>query len=238
MTKVIAFDLDDTLYPEKEYVFSGFKAVSELVKRRLDIEDFYPELVKTFNGGERKKTFDTTLRRLGIESDEALIQDLVDCYRVHFPDINPYADVVPTLRHLHLTEKYHLALITDGNLQAQKNKVRALNIGQFFEKIIYTDQYGKEYWKPSSSPFQLVMKYFSAEGDECVYIGDNMEKDFIGPNRLGWLTVQIKREEGQYVNSIGNDNHKPQVRIDSLKSLEKILEKGHLTFSKDIDYLY
>lgn len=222
MTKVIAFDLDDTLYPEKEYVLSGFNAVSELVKRRLGIEDFYSELVETFNGGERKKTFDTTLRRLGIESDEALIQDLVDCYRAHLPDINPYADVVPTLRHL--TEKYHLALITDGNLQAQKNKVRALDIEQLFEKIVYTDEYGKDYWKPSSFPFQLVLEYFSVTGDECAYVGDNMEKDFIAPNKLGWLTVQIKREEGQYTGIVINDNRSPQVRIGSLKDLRKILE--------------
>lgn len=222
MIKAVAFDLDDTLYPEIEYVLSGFKAISELVKKQLDIEDFYPELVETFNRGERERTFDVTLQRLGVEYDEALIQDLVDCYRAHFPDIKSYDDVVPTLQHL--KGKYHLALITDGYLQAQRNKVRALDIEQFFEKIIYTDEYGMNYWKPSIFPFQLVMEYFSVTGDECAYVGDNMEKDFIAPNKLDWLTVQIKREEGQYVNSVDNDDCKPQITIDSLKNLEKVLE--------------
>jgi len=222
MIKVVAFDLDDTLYPEREYVLSGFKVVSELVKQQLGIEDFYLELVETFNGGERKKTFDTTLKRLEIEYDLALIQDLVDCYRAHLPDIKPYDDVVPTLQRL--KTQHHHALITDGHLQAQRNKVRALDLGQFFERIIYTDKYGKDYWKPSPFPYQLVMEHFSAEGSECAYIGDNMEKDFIAPNKLGWLTVQIRRKEGQYVNNVGSDDCNPQIAIDSLKDLEKVLE--------------
>ena len=33
--KVVAFDLDDTLYPEREYAFSGFAAVAEAFEQRL-----------------------------------------------------------------------------------------------------------------------------------------------------------------------------------------------------------
>lgn len=225
MIKIIAFDLDDTLYPEREYVLSGFKAVSELVREQLAIEDFYSELVKTFDEGERKRTFDIALQRRKVEYDLTQIQDLVACYRAHFPTIKPYDDVLPILQHL--KEKYHLALITDGYLQAQRNKVKALGIERFFEKIIYTDEYGKDYWKPSSFPFQLIMRHFSVMGNECAYIGDNVEKDFIAPNKLGWLTVQIKRKESLYYdNALANDNRSPQVTIDRLADLERVLEGG------------
>jgi putative hydrolase of the HAD superfamily len=222
MLKVIAFDLDDTLYPEREYVLSGFRSVAELARRRFKVEDFYLELVKTFSAGERMKSFNATFERLGIEYDETVIQDLIRHYRAHFPNIKLFDDAVLTLQQLR--KKHHLALITDGYLQAQRNKVRALNIERFFEKIIYTDQYGKEYWKPSRFPFQMVMEYFSVEGNECAYVGDNMEKDFIGPNRLGWLTVQIKGKDGQYLNDVNCDDCEPQVRINSLKELGKLLK--------------
>ena len=125
-----------------------------------------------------------------------------------------------------MKRKYHLALITDGYLQAQRNKVRALDLEQLFERIIYTDEYGKDHWKPSPFPYQLVMESFSAEGSECAYVGDNIEKDFVAPNKLGWLTVQIKRRERQYSDPVVTDDHRPQVRIESLKTLEKILEEG------------
>lgn len=222
MIKVIAFDLDDTLYPEKEYVFSGFKAVSELVKKRLGVEDFYPELVETFNESEKKKTFNVTLKRFGIKYDEFLIQNMVNCYRTHFPDIKVYDDVISTLDYLR--REYHLALITDGYLQAQKNKVKALNIERLFERIIYADEYGKNCWKPSSLPYHLVMEYFSAKGDECVYIGDNMEKDFIAPNKMDWLTIQIKSKNRQCTTNIDDDSYRSKIRINTLKELKIILE--------------
>ncbi len=222
MIKVIAFDLDDTLYSEREYVLSGFGAVSKLIEGRFGIKDFYPVLIEIFNGGERKKAFDITLKRFGIKYDEVLVQDMVNHYRAHFPNIRPYDDVVLTLQHLR--QRHHLALITDGYLQVQRNKMRALNIQRLFERIIYTDKYGRDYWKPNPLPYELVGKYFLVEGNECAYVGDNMEKDFIAPNKMGWLTVQIKREEGQHLNNIDNDDCRPQVRIDSLNDLRIILE--------------
>ena len=36
--KAVVFDLDDTLYPEKDYVMSGFSAVAEYAQAALKIE--------------------------------------------------------------------------------------------------------------------------------------------------------------------------------------------------------
>lgn len=223
--KVIAFDLDDTLYPEEEYVLSGFRSVAELMRVRFKVKNIYMELVKTFSEGERMRIFNATLERLGIEYDESVIQDLIHHYREHFPHIKMFDDALLTLQRLRKT--YHLALVTDGHLQAQRNKVRALNIEKFFEKIIYTDEYGKEYWKPSTFPFQVVMDHFSVEGYQCAYVGDNVEKDFISPNKLGWLSVQIRRPEGLYYEHTAvNEYCRARVSIDSLLDLERVLTKG------------
>ena len=46
MCKAIIFDLDDTLISEKEYIKSGYKAVSKYIeeKYRLDKEKTYVQL--------------------------------------------------------------------------------------------------------------------------------------------------------------------------------------------------
>ncbi len=201
---------------------SGFKAVSQLIKNQFGINNFYPEVVKTFRGGERRKTFDITLERLGIRYNESLIQNMVTCYRSHFPNINPYNDVVPTLNYLR--QEQTLVLITDGYLDVQKNKVRALNIEKFFKKIVYTDEFGKDFWKPNLKAFQMVMEYFSVNSNECVYVGDNINKDFFAPNQLGWLTIQIKRKNGIYSDIFINNDYSPKIKIDSLLELKKILK--------------
>ncbi len=46
--KAVVFDLDDTLYPEKDYVMSGFSAVAEYAQAALKIERAKSELVKLY----------------------------------------------------------------------------------------------------------------------------------------------------------------------------------------------
>jgi len=224
---LIAFDLDDTLYPERDYVLSGFKAVSKIIKNKLGGDNIYPELIKTFNSGERRRTFNVTLERLGKKYDESLVKYMVNHYRKHIPDIHTYEDVSPTLEFL--KQNHNLALVTDGYSDVQKNKVCALNIEKFFKKIIYTDEYGKDYWKPNLKVFQMAMDYFVANKDECTYIGDNIKKDFYSPNQLGWLTIQIKRKNGLYSNNhashLNNKEFQPKVEINTLFELKEVLIK-------------
>jgi len=187
------------LFPEIEYIQSGFNAVSKLLENKYGVKNIYSELITTFHAGEKEKTFDKTLDNLGIKYNESLINEIVKHYRAHNPKITPYSDVLPTLHYL--KQRYLLALLTDGYLDVQKNKLQALNIRYFFHKIIYTDKYGKENWKPNAFAYQIIMDYFSVNGSECVYIGDNVEKDFYAPNQLGWTTIQIKRDAGIYLNN-------------------------------------
>ena len=61
----VVFDLDDTLYSEKEYVRSGYKAVAEIISQVDDAEE------KLWEAFERKKpAIDTVLKDEGIYSEE------------------------------------------------------------------------------------------------------------------------------------------------------------------------
>jgi putative hydrolase of the HAD superfamily len=73
-----------------------------------------------------------------------------------------------------------------------------LGIGGLFDCIVYTDDLGRENWKPSPTAFSLMMNRLGVAGHECIYVGDNPVKDFLAPNELGWLTVMISREGGEY----------------------------------------
>ena len=57
--KAILFDLDDTLYLEKDFVKSGFKAVASFIQNDNGINEevVYDRLWSIFNGGERKNIF-------------------------------------------------------------------------------------------------------------------------------------------------------------------------------------
>ncbi len=91
--KLIAFDLDDTLYPEIDFVKSGFRAVAQAVEKRFHLScSFYDVLWDIFMEGERNKTFDMAIQRAGVPADSQLVQDMIIIYRTHVPAITLYPD--------------------------------------------------------------------------------------------------------------------------------------------------
>lgn len=215
--KLLIFDLDDTLYPEIEFVKSGYKKVAEFIEMDLGINSDYifRLMLEKFNE-DRKFVFDRLLKDLGSYNDD-YVRRLIDIYRSHRPDIDLYDDakkVLPLLK-----DKFHLGLITDGYPITQKLKVEALGIEKYFEKIIYTWEKGKNYSKPSVNPFIDMLRYFSYTPKEAIYIGDNVEKDFKGPKETGILTIKVLRN-GIYKNAVPpDDSYEPDITINSLLDL-------------------
>ena len=65
-----------------------------------------------------------------------------------------------------------------------------------------------------------------AAASRCVYVGDNVAKDFVAPRRLGWKTVRIRRGDGLYEDSAVAENGHPDVTVASLDELDGALERG------------
>jgi putative hydrolase of the HAD superfamily len=196
MPKVVVFDLDDTLYPEREFVFSGFRAVAEWLNTGRNAGSFFEIARELFNSGARGNIFDLTLEKVGIAREPELIGRLLKVYREHRPVISLYSDAKQALNDLRCDFK--LGLITDGYLTTQQNKVKALGIEDFFSRIVYTDFYGREYWKPHAKSYEEILQSFGCRGGDCVYIADNPRKDFITARKLGWKTIRVRRDEGEH----------------------------------------
>ena len=63
----VILDLDDTLYPELSYVDSGFRAVDRFLSDAGAIEPgrFHAAAKSCFEGGQRSRVFDATLKAMG-----------------------------------------------------------------------------------------------------------------------------------------------------------------------------
>ena len=122
--------------------------------------------------------------------------ELITRYREHRPDIQLASEVREMLEGLR--GRYKLGLLTDGYLPAQKLKVAALEIENCFDYIVYTEELGRAHWKPSSLGFERMVAALDCSHKHCVYVGDNPAKDFIAPNQLGWMTIQLRTSQGIY----------------------------------------
>ena len=190
--QVVVFDLDDTLYLERDFARSGFRALARHFGDRVGGAGFAEGCSELLAKGTRGNIFDLALSRNGIESTPELIAELVAFYRSHEPEIAFCEDAA---RMLGRVSQFTTGLITDGSKEAQSAKIRALGLENTLDHVIMTGAWGSEYSKPHPRAFAAIERRTSAAPRHIVYIADNGKKDFIAPRRLGWQTVQILRPE-------------------------------------------
>ncbi len=226
MITTVVFDLDDTLYDEVEYCKSGFGAVARFLADLPEaptVEHIFGAFWGQFTAGNRTKTFNAALDELGINYDDKLIDSVVKVYRNHIPKITLPADSKDVLHQL--SEKFTLALLTDGFLPAQQLKVEALAIEEYFKHIVYTEELGREFWKPSPAGFEKLMQDLNIKPETISYVADNEKKDFIAPNKLGILTVQLIRPARIHTESAEQSGATAQYIIHKISDLPTLLEK-------------
>lgn len=225
MIETVILDLDDTLYDEIDYCKSGFAAVAAHLAALPGTpakDPIFDTLSQKFSDGNRKKTFNAALDAVGIEYDDRLIRDLIHLYRNHTPNIALPADSRQVLDKL--STKYPLALLTDGFLPAQRLKVQALRIEEYFKTIVYTEQLGREFWKPSPAGFEKIMQTLNADPKSTTYVADNELKDFIAPNNLGITAIQLIRPNRIHNQTSTDPNAKPQHTIGQITDLPPLLD--------------
>lgn len=190
--KVIIFDLDDTLYSEKQYVRSGYHAVAKCISQ---VENAEEKLWNAFEQGG--SAIDEVLKSENIYTKE-IKNKCLDIYREHSPNINCYEGVNELLQQLR-DNGYMLGIITDGRPNGQRAKINSLNLENVFDKIIITDELGGiEFRKPNDKAFRMMKDYFDVEYNEMCYIGDNVNKDFIAPEMLGMKCIWFRNLDGLY----------------------------------------
>ena len=222
--QAILFDLDDTLYPEREYVLSGFRAVADWAEHHLGIpsQRGCEQLTELFERGVRGNTFDRWLSGYGLNDPEK-VADLVRVYRDHEPHIRLFPDAVDVLPKLH--KEYRLGLVSDGYHEVQRRKIASLAIENYFDVIVLSDSLGRNFWKPSPKPFHVALAKLGINAEDAVYVGDNPEKDFLGARHAGLRSVRIKRPNCEHTqDSPATPEHMPDVTIESLDDLWMALD--------------
>lgn len=185
----VIFDLDDTLYSEKQYVKSGYKAVAKL----LGDETLANRLWEYFENG--KPAIDELLNELDYldKKDECL-----EVYREQMPEITLYDGVANLI--LELKNKgIKVGIITDGRVSGQKKKLQALGLDKMVDDIIITDELGGiQFRKPCDIAFRVMQRKWRIPFEQMMYVGDNPSKDFQACKQLGMRWVYFKNVEGIY----------------------------------------
>lgn len=223
--KVVCFDLDDTLYKEIDYLKSAYREIAAYAAEychgcsdspMILAAKAYDAMFAAYQNGEN--AFECLNRFLGLNLP---ISEYLPIYRNHKPRISLSEDVVQTLDTLK-AEGCIIGLITDGRSVQQRNKIETLGLSRWIanEDIVISEEFGSE--KPSPANYEYFMNRYP-ECRDFTYVGDNLQKDFIAPNALGWTTVCLLDD--------GRNVHKQELKT-------SVLEKRSLMSIKNIGGLF
>jgi putative hydrolase of the HAD superfamily len=218
----VIFDLDDTLYPERAFAISGFRAAGAWADETFGVDGMAAEMERLFAEGHLGPLFKKALATHVPDHGDHHLEQLVETYRAHDPVIELFEDASWALKHY--AAQGPLGLITDGTAQMQAGKVNALNIRHHFHHVILTDALGgKQFRKPHPESYEIMEQELAAEGVTFVYVGDNPAKDFVTPNKRGWISIQVRRPGGIHDPDKVAEGGAPQHLITSLRQLPEIL---------------
>lgn len=207
----LIFDLDDTLYKEIDYLKSAYYYIANTLS--ADPNSLYAEMIHLYD--LEQNVFEYLIGRY----DQGVsLEYLLNLYRTHKPEIA----LLPGLGGLFdfiRENKVKCGVISDGRSITQRNKLAALQIFDILDFIVISEEIGSE--KPDSTNYRIISDTYK-QGD-FYYFGDNLNKDFVSPNKLGWTTICLK-DDGQNIHT-QNWNHlvedyKPQFTINSWLELD------------------
>lgn len=212
---VFVFDLDDTLYKEADYHASGLDSVACLIKS-IYHQDVSEYLSKQVASGV--KDFLGSLCR-DWNLPDTIKESLIWQYRLHTPRIRLDDSVIELISWLEINSA-GVVILTDGRSVTQRLKINALGLAHL--PFFISDEYGEI--KPDPTRFCLINENFPSA--HSIYIGDNLAKDFLAPNNLGWTTFCLK-DNGRNIHSQHlpdiSDEYLPNYWLTRLEELKEFL---------------
>ena len=221
MVRALIIDLDDTLYDERDYVLSGFRAVARDIASRLPhlaIDALFADMVAELDAHGRGKVFDRALQHAGVAADPRLVAELVETYRDHEPEIALWPGVADALADL--GRDHRMAVVTDGLARMQQRKAAALGIGRLVGEVLYCWEHDAP--KPDPACYLEALRRLDARPEETVVIGDNPAHDMAAAHAVGCRSIRVLT--GRFA-GLGDAGFPPDATARSFPDVVKILRR-------------
>jgi putative hydrolase of the HAD superfamily len=237
--KLVAFDLDDCLFNStdlsKKARIKGIDAMIDL-GLRIDRDwaiQILMEVVDEY-GSNFAYHYDYFFRRIEHTDDsfnisfdtryKCIAGAVMAYHKEKIDSIKLYDDVRGVLKRL---KKMNLktAIITDGRVIKQYEKVLRLGIDELIDNIIVSDEIGIK--KPNKKLFEYCLSKVGVESEEAIYIGDRLDKDIKPATELDMHSVYIHRGGKHDFNKTDVEKSEkitPDFEISDMRELIKIVD--------------
>jgi putative hydrolase of the HAD superfamily len=188
--KAVFFDFDDTLGNRERYAYDCYTRV---IHDNADIEDpvefeavIQDCMLWDQKGNENKRYVKAKLKE---KYNIILPQEDFNTYwnSILWEYCVPFEDAEETLEIL--SKKYLLGLVTNGESEAQRMKLKKAGLERFFTENTIVVSGDRGIHKPDVRIFQEAMKKLNVAPEESVFVGDIFSNDVLGAYRAGMTPV-------------------------------------------------
>lgn len=231
-TKLILFDLDDTLYDFSGCWEKGMKAAIRLHPATCGFEtDSFYQRLKEFSDSlwhlieEQKLTFDEyrylrmakTFESFAQKLERETASDFQKLFSVKVKEsIEPAAETVALLEKW--SQSVQLGIVTNGPADMTSHKLSRLGLDHLFpsETVYISEIIG--FHKPDRRIFQHVLGSYGKAPHEALFVGDTWDADIVGAIEAGIPAVWLNPAKREPMT-----DHQPLAIIESLKELDAVL---------------
>lgn len=203
-TRNIFFDLDDTLYDRRLPFRAAFRQFFGGQYEEKADRAFYTVMHRGYEVFEAAHTGRMSMRQMHIYRHQTGLRDVGICvteqqalqlqalYAAEQGKIT-LTDTMQRVLALCREKFAAVGVITNGGVQSQRDKLRALGAAQWLrdDLIFISDAVGV--MKPAPEIFRMAQS--AAGGGACVYVGDSLTQDIAGAHACGFTTVWMNRAE-------------------------------------------
>ena len=188
--RAILFDLDDTLYPLRRFIFSGFASVAKSLAAQygIDAAAAYWMMRRAFTSAARGRELQMCLERHRLPL--GALPSLLKLMRHHRPSLRlPPAsrDVLASLR-----PEWRIGIVTNGVPAIQARKVEALGLPSLVDLIVFAAEHGSGAGKPEPHAFVFAAASLGAGRSRTVFVGDDERADVAGATGVGMRSIHLR----------------------------------------------
>jgi YjjG family noncanonical pyrimidine nucleotidase len=237
--KVVLFDLDGTLMDlhacETNSLKSAFVSAGILHEEGIA----WPKLWETY--APIKSRYWNQIAQCGLTREEVIENSIRDTLIALGISVSPAPSIARNYWHLFcqatylepgarellsaLKDKVALGLVTNGYKDAQRGRIQASGLSNYFTTIVISEEVGCA--KPEPRIFDLALSQLGVKHSQALYVGDSIEYDYKGA-----LNAGIDFYYYDPTNSRPELDSEPVLRIVRLQDLEiaKGTDEGKIEF--------
>ena len=187
--RAILFDLDDTLYPYRAFLRSGFRAVARRLAadRGLPAASILRVLYRALVDGARGRELQVLCARYALPA--TLVPALADVVREHAPSLRLPRQTTRVLAELR--RGWRVGIVTNGAPRIQRRKVEALGLAPLVDAVVFAGEHGDGRGKPAAAPFEAALARLGTTAAQTVFVGDDRRADVEGAAAVGMRAIHL-----------------------------------------------